>query len=77
MSLLTMMTTSEKAIQKSMTGPRRSVHQSSFVWALCQEFARSRTQRFVAYSVECDKLLPEGLDDVWWERGHGQTLLCQ
>jgi hypothetical protein len=28
MSLRTMMTTSEKAIQKSMTGPRRSVHQS-------------------------------------------------
>ena len=50
MSLHTMMTTSEKAIQKSMTGRRRSVHQSSFLWALCQEFVRSTTQRFVACS---------------------------
>jgi hypothetical protein len=50
MNLRTMMTTSENAIQKSMTGPRRSVHQSSFLWALCQEFVRSTTQRFVACS---------------------------
>ena len=52
MSLRTMMTTSEKAIQKSMTGPRRSVHQSSILWVLCQEeFVRSTTQRFVACSA--------------------------
>ena len=50
MSLRTMMTTLENAIKKSMTGPRRSVHQSSFLWALCQEFVRSTTQRFVACS---------------------------
>jgi hypothetical protein len=35
--------TSEKAIQKSMTLPLRSVHQSSFLWALFQEFVRSTT----------------------------------
>jgi hypothetical protein len=45
------MTTSEKAIQKSMTRPQRSVHHtSSFLWALCHEFVRSTTQRFVAVS---------------------------
>ena len=45
-----MMTTSEKATQKSMTGPRLSVHHRSFLWALCQEFVRSTTHRFVATS---------------------------
>ena len=50
MSRLTMMIASEKAIHKSMTRPRRSVHQSSFLWALCQEFVRSTTHRFVACS---------------------------
>ncbi len=46
-----MMTTSEKATQKSMTGSRRSVHHTSFfLWALFQEeFVRSTTHRFVAY----------------------------
>jgi len=44
------MTTSEKAIQKSMTLPRRSVHHASFLWELCQELVRSTTQRFVARS---------------------------
>ena len=44
------MTTLEKAIQKSMTRPLRSVHQSSFLWTLFQEFVRSTTQRFVACS---------------------------
>ncbi len=48
MSLRTMMTTSEKAIQKSMTLPLRSVHQASFLWALCQELVRSTTHLFVA-----------------------------
>jgi hypothetical protein len=48
MSLLTVMITSEKASQKSMTLPVRSVHHTSFLWALCQEFVRSTTQRFVA-----------------------------
>ena len=45
-----MMTTSEKATQKSMTHPRRSVHHTSFLWALCHELVRSTTQRFVAAS---------------------------
>jgi hypothetical protein len=45
-----MMTTSEKATQKSMTLSRRSVHHTNFLWALCQEFVRSTTQRFVAVS---------------------------
>jgi len=52
MSRLTMMTTSEKATQKSMTSPRRSVHHTSFLWALCQELVLSTTQRFVAPSGE-------------------------
>jgi hypothetical protein len=43
-----MMITSEKATQKSMTRSRLSVHQRSFLWALCQELVRSTTQRFVA-----------------------------
>jgi hypothetical protein len=43
MSLRTTMTTSEKAIQKSMTLPRRSVHHTSFLWALCHELVRSTT----------------------------------
>jgi hypothetical protein len=45
-----MMTASEKAIQKSMTRPRRSVHHTSFLWALCHELVRSTTQRLVACS---------------------------
>ncbi len=36
-----MMTTFEKAIQKSITRARRSVHHASFLWALCHEFVRS------------------------------------
>jgi hypothetical protein len=43
-----MMTTSEKASQKSMTWSSRSVHHTNFLWALFQEFVRSMTQRFVA-----------------------------
>ena len=43
-----MMTTSEKATQKSMTLSRRSVHHTNFLWALCQELVLSTTQRFVA-----------------------------
>jgi hypothetical protein len=50
MSLRTTMTISEKAIQKSMTRPWRSVHHTSFLWALCHELVRSTTQRFVACS---------------------------
>ena len=45
-----MITTSEKATQKSITRSRRSVHHTSFLWALFQEFVRSTTQRFVAPS---------------------------
>src|SRR5215207_10563287 len=44
----TMMITSEKATQKSMTSPRLSVHHTSFLWALCHELVRSMTHRFVA-----------------------------
>ncbi len=45
MSLPTVMITSEKAIQKSMTLSVRLVHQTSFffLWALFQEFVRSTT----------------------------------
>jgi hypothetical protein len=43
-----MMTTSERATQKSMTDLRRSVHHTSFLWALCQELVRSTTYLFVA-----------------------------
>jgi hypothetical protein len=50
MSLRTMMTTSEKAIQKSTTRARRSVHHMSFLWVLCWQFVRSMTQRFAACS---------------------------
>jgi len=32
-----MMITSEEATQKSITCSRLSVHQESFLWALCQE----------------------------------------
>ena len=45
-----MMTTLENAIQKSITRPRRSVHHMSFLWALCQEFVLSTTQRKPAAS---------------------------
>jgi len=45
-----MITTSEKATQKSMTRPSRSVHHTSFLWALCQEFVRSTTYRIQALS---------------------------
>ena len=45
-----MMTTSENATQKSITRPHLSVHHISFLWALCQEFVRSTTQRFPALS---------------------------
>ena len=51
MSLLTIMTTSENATQKSMTRPSRSVHQVSFLWALCHELVRSTTHLFVAPSA--------------------------
>ena len=40
MSLPTMMTTSEKAIQKSMTRPRLSVYHTNFLGALCQVLVR-------------------------------------
>ena len=43
-----MMITSEKATQKSITLPTRSVHHTSFLWALCHALVRSTTHRFVA-----------------------------
>jgi hypothetical protein len=43
-----MITTSEKVIQKSITHPLRSVHHTTFLWALCQEPLRSTTRRVVA-----------------------------
>ena len=46
-----MITTSEKATQKSITFPTRSVHQTSFLWALCQELVLSTTHQFVAQSA--------------------------
>ena len=45
-----MMTTLENAIQKSITRPRRSVRHMSYLWALCQEFVLSMTQRKPALS---------------------------
>ena len=50
MSLPTMMIAFEKATQKSMTRPLRSVHHTNFLWALLQELVRSTTHRFVAAS---------------------------
>jgi hypothetical protein len=49
-----MMTTSEKATQKSITLPRLSVHQRSFLWAsfACHELVLSTTHRLVAPSGE-------------------------
>ena len=44
------MTTLEKATQKSMTRPSRSVHQRSFLWALCQELVCSTIHRILALS---------------------------
>jgi hypothetical protein len=46
MSLCTRVTTSEKAIQKSMALPRRSVHHTSFLWMLCHELVRCTIQLF-------------------------------
>ena len=43
-----MITTLEKATQKSITFPTLSVHHISFLWALCHELLRSRTHRNVA-----------------------------
>jgi len=37
-----------EGVGKSMSGPRRWVHHTSFLWALFQEFVRSTTHRFVA-----------------------------
>jgi hypothetical protein len=50
MSRLTRITTLEKVTQKSMTRPRPSVHQASFLWVLCQELVRSTTHRIPALS---------------------------
>ncbi len=47
-----MMITSEKATLKSITCSRLSVHQESFLWALCQELVLSTTQRFVAVNLQ-------------------------
>ena len=43
-----MITTLEKATQKSITLPTRSVHHISFLWALCHELVLSTTHLFVA-----------------------------
>ncbi len=53
-----MMTTSEKATQKSTTRSRLSVHHTSFLWAFCHESERSTTQRLVAF---------RGADLPFWE----------
>jgi hypothetical protein len=44
------MITPEKVSQTSMTGSRRSVHQTFFLWGLLYEFVRSTTQRLVVPS---------------------------
>jgi hypothetical protein len=43
-----MMTTSEKATQKSITLPTRSVHHTNFLWALCHALVRSTIHRSLA-----------------------------
>ena len=43
-----MITTSEKATQKSITLRTLSEHQKSFLSALCHELVRSTTHLFVA-----------------------------
>ncbi len=43
-----MMSTLEKATQNSTTHACRSVHHTSFLWALCQEFVRSTIHHPVA-----------------------------
>ncbi len=43
-----MMSTAEKAIQNAITAARRSVHQTSFLWALDQALVRSTTHRWPA-----------------------------
>src|SRR5918993_5036427 len=68
MSLLTTMTTFESAIQKSMTRSSLSVHHTNFLWALCQEFVLSTTQRkptasgagtpFLAITARCRESEP-------------------
>jgi hypothetical protein len=40
-----MVTTFDKAIQKFITRARRSMHFTSCLWALCQEFVRSTIHR--------------------------------
>lgn len=47
MSLPGVMTAFENETQKSATHPRLSIHQRSFLRALCQEFVRSTTHRRV------------------------------
>ncbi len=42
-----MVTTSENATQKSITLPLRSIHHTSFLWALCHELVLSATHRLV------------------------------
>jgi hypothetical protein len=56
MSLRTTMTTSEKAIQKSMTRPRLSVQHANFLWALFQELVREvrRSHRDQALDAPAD-----------------------
>jgi hypothetical protein len=44
-----MITTLEKATQKSITLPTRSVHHTSFLWALCHVAVLSTTHRYVAH----------------------------
>jgi hypothetical protein len=43
-----MITTSDNATQKSIILPTRSVHRTSFLWALCHELVRSTTHCLLA-----------------------------
>jgi hypothetical protein len=67
-----MMIAFEKAIQKAITRPFLSVDHTSFLWAFCQEFVRSTTQRFVAASGEgfpLSETTLSGMRGRWQPRG--------
>src|SRR5215208_3433612 len=71
MSRLTMMTTSEKATQKSITLPLRAPHQllEDHVIGDAGAVGPERMAR-LPLGYQSRKLLPDGLDEVRSERGH-------
>jgi len=68
-----MITAFEKAIQKSTTRARLSVHHASFSWAFCQEFARSTIQRPFAAIVADFPFWGEISQRRWRTRGLRRT----